>query len=399
MNTPRGLVVLGATGSVGRSTLDVAARHPERFRVVALTAHHDVQGLAALCAQHDAAHAVIANAECFDDLALALREHGSGATPHAGPQALRDIVSLDGTHIVMAAIVGAAGLEPTLRAVELGHHVALANKESMVIAGDLFEKARQASGARLVPVDSEHNALFQSLPVDFAERGLAASGVEKLILTASGGPFRETPSAELAAVTPEQACAHPNWDMGRKISVDSATLMNKGLEVIEAHGLFGAPADMIDVVVHPQSIVHSLVAYRDGSVLAQLGMPDMRTPIAHALAWPERIEAGVARLDLATAGRLDFHAPDLDRFPCLRLAFDALRAGGKAPAVLNAANEIAVQAFLDAEIGFTRIPVIIESTLEATPAGAVASIDDVLAADQAARALARETIRKMSEHA
>ncbi len=392
MTAPAGLVILGATGSVGRSTLDVVARHPDRFSVLALTAHSDAEGLARLCAAHDAAYAVIADESRLSTLKDALRANGARAEALAGPSALEDVATLDDAEIVMAAIVGAAGLRPTLRAVMSGKRVALANKESMVIAGDLFDRERRASGAVIVPVDSEHNALFQSLPADFQSRGLRESGVDRLLLTASGGPFLDADPDTLAGVTPEQACAHPNWDMGRKISVDSATLMNKGLEVIEANGLFGAPAEMIEVVVHPQSIIHSLVAYRDGSVLAQLGMPDMRTPIAHALAWPDRIEAGVERLDLARAGRLDFQAPDTHRFPCLRLAFDALRAGGRAPAVLNAANEIAVQAFLDGEIGFTRIPAVIESTLTAAAPGPADTLDDVLAADAEARALAREQL-------
>lgn len=392
MSAPRRLVILGATGSVGRSTLDVVARHPDRFSILALTAHRDAAGLAELCAVHDAAYAVIADETEFEALKTALADRGARTRPLAGATALEEMAGHDDADIVMAAIVGAAGLRPTLQAVTRGKRVALANKESMVIAGALFGRACREHGAVIVPVDSEHNALFQSLPADFQARGLRAAGVDRLLLTASGGPFLDADPETLARVTPEQACAHPNWDMGRKISVDSATLMNKGLEVIEANGLFDAPADMIEVVVHPQSIVHSLVAYRDGSVLAQLGMPDMRTPIAHALAWPERIEAGVERLDLARAGRLDFHPPDTGRFPCLQLAYDALRAGGRAPAVLNAANEVAVQAFLDRRIGFARIPAIIESTLAAVAPGPANTLDEVQAADNEARAVARQQL-------
>jgi 1-deoxy-D-xylulose-5-phosphate reductoisomerase len=387
----RGIAILGATGSVGCSTLDVIARHPQRFNVVALSGHRNVQLLARQCLQHQPQLAVVADEAAAAELRALLGARGKAISVGCGPAALLEMVAMDAVELVMAAIVGAAGLEPTLKTAQLGKQLLLANKESMVIAGKLFEQAQQASGCDIIPVDSEHNALFQALPRGFRD-GLARVGVDKLILTASGGPFLNRQPAELQAVTPEQACAHPNWDMGRKISVDSATLMNKGLEVIEARWLFNAQPGEIDVVVHPQSIVHSLVSYRDGSVLAQLGMPDMRTPIAHALAWPERIEAGVARLKLSEVGRLEFFEPDLQRFPCLQLAYDALASAGSAPAILNAANEVAVQAFLDGRIGFMQIPQIIDQTLNDTQSNAIASLADVLEADAAARRSARAAL-------
>ncbi len=388
----RGIAILGATGSIGLSTLDVLARHPSRYRVEGLSGHSNPELLAELCARHGAKRAVISDAGQAETLERCLAEAGSDARVQAGPEALLDLVASDSVDTVMAAIVGAAGLQPTLHAAELGKRILLANKESMVIAGPLFRQVIEASGAELVPVDSEHNALFQSLPAEFAREGLAACGVRRLILTASGGPFLHTDAADLATVTPEQACAHPNWDMGRKISVDSATLMNKGLEVIEARWLFDADPDSIEVVVHPQSIIHSMVSYEDGSVLAQLGNPDMRTPIAHALAWPERISSGVDPLDLAAVGTLDFHAPDLNRFPCLGLAFRAMRAGGSAAATLNAANEVAVQAFLDREIAFMAIPGLVESVLDAATWNPATSLEDIMSADAEARALAREVV-------
>jgi 1-deoxy-D-xylulose-5-phosphate reductoisomerase len=304
-----------------------------------------------------------------------------------GEAALVTAATLPGADMVMAAIVGAAGLAPTLAAARAGRRILLANKEVLVMAGELFMHAIHACGATLLPVDSEHNAIFQALPPDFS-RGLEACGVERILLTASGGPFRTLPLAAIADVTPEAACAHPNWVMGRKISVDSATMMNKGLEVIEAHWLFAAPPDMIEVVVHPQSVIHSAVRYADGSVLAQLGNPDMRTPIAYAMAWPERIAAGVEPLDLFKVGRLDFFPPDYGRFRCLQLAYDVLRAGGTAPAILNAANEVAVAAFLDRRLSFPGIPKLIEETLAAVVAGPEGSLDDVLAADAEARRFA-----------
>jgi 1-deoxy-D-xylulose-5-phosphate reductoisomerase len=397
---PRGIAILGATGSIGLSTLDVIARHPDRFRVEALSGHGNPLGLAELCLRHGARRAVISDPAGAEALQEALQREGSDTEVLVGPQALLAMVEDERVDTVMAAIVGAAGLAPTLRAAELGKRILLANKESMVIAGPLFRRVIERSEAELVPVDSEHNALFQSLPAEFAERGLKACGVRRLILTASGGPFLHADAATLAAVTPEQACAHPNWDMGRKISVDSATLMNKGLEVIEARWLFNADPDQIDVVVHPQSIIHSMVAYEDGSVLAQLGLPDMRTPIAHALGWPERIASGVGALDLASVGSLEFHAPDLNRFPCLALAFRAMRAGGSAAATLNAANEIAVQAFLDETIAFNAIPGLVEAVLDEASWNEAASLDDIMSADREARALARQVVEaKGRKHA
>ncbi|MEE4174371.1 MAG: 1-deoxy-D-xylulose-5-phosphate reductoisomerase [Xanthomonadales bacterium] len=391
----RGITILGATGSIGISTLDVLSRHPDRYRVEGLSGHSNPALLAELCARHGARRAVISDPAQAEALERALAAAGSDARIQVGSDALLDLVADDAADTVMAAIVGAAGLAPTLHAAKLGKRILLANKESMVIAGPLFRRVVEASGAEIVPVDSEHNALFQSLPEDFARKGLAACGVRRLILTASGGPFLHTEAGELATVTPEQACAHPNWDMGRKISVDSATLMNKGLEVIEARWLFDADPDTIEVVVHPQSIIHSMVSYADGSVLAQLGNPDMRTPIAHALAWPERIASGVGPLDLAAVGTLEFHAPDLNRFPCLGLAFRAMRAGGSAAATLNAANEIAVQAFLDREIAFMAIPGLVESVLDEASWNAATSLEDIMRADREARALARRAVQQL----
>ncbi len=385
------LAVLGATGSIGTATLDVVARHPQRYQVYGLSAHSQVHELARLCQQTGAEVAVISDPERYQDLQRALSAAGSKARALAGPEGLLELVEQDQVTTVMAAIVGAAGLAPTLRATELGKRVLLANKESMVIAGPLFRHTLEQSSATLIPVDSEHNALFQALPSDHQD-GLAQCGVEQLILTASGGPFLHASETDLEAVTPAQACKHPNWDMGRKISVDSATLMNKGLEVIEARWLFNAAPDQLDVVVHPQSIVHSLVRYRDGSLLAQLGLPDMRTPIAHALAWPERIESGVAALDLTAMEKLEFHAPDRNRFPCLALAFEAMQAGGSAAASLNAANEIAVQAFLDGEIGFTDIARVVAHTLDQAGSHGAASLGHIMAADREARTLARTVI-------
>jgi 1-deoxy-D-xylulose-5-phosphate reductoisomerase len=379
-----GITVLGATGSIGQSTLDVVRRHPDRYRVVALTAHRQVERLVADCLEFAPRLAIVGDAGSAADVSARLAAAGSRTEVAWGEEALVAAATHPEATMVMAAIVGAAGLAPTLAAARAGRRILLANKEVLVMAGELFMHAVHAHGATLLPVDSEHNAIFQALPPDFS-RGLAACGVEKILLTASGGPFRSLPLSALADVTPEEACAHPNWVMGRKISVDSATMMNKGLEVIEAHWLFAAPPEMIQVVVHPQSVIHSAVQYADGSVLAQLGNPDMRTPIAYAMAWPERIAAGVEPLDLFKIGRLDFHPPDFSRFRCLQLAYDALRAGGTAPALLNAANEVAVAAFLERRLSFTGIPALIEETLAAVAAGPEGSLDDVLAADAAAR--------------
>ncbi len=383
------ICILGSTGSIGESTLDVIARNPDRFRVVALTANHNTKKLAQQCARFAADVAVIADPSRVSELAAQLEEAGSKAEILAGQEGLASAATLPETDAVMAAIVGAAGLEPTFRAAQQGKKILLANKESLVIAGEVFIAEARRSGSPVLPVDSEHNAIFQSLPPEFAN-GLDAIGVEKIILTASGGPFLDLPAAQLEAVTPEQACAHPNWDMGRKISVDSATLMNKGLEVIEARWLFNAHPDQIDVLVHPQSIVHSMVSYRDGSVIAQLGTPDMRTPIANVLAWPDRIDAGVAHLNLAQINDLSFREPDLERFPCLALAFAAMKTGDSAPAILNAANEVAVERFLDGRIGFRNIPELVEEVLNRVPVTSLASLEDVMEQDRLARSRAIE---------
>ncbi len=386
-----GVAVLGSTGSIGVSTLDVIARHPERFQVIALTANGNHRRLFEQLRRFAPRYAVMADPDAARILADAVRREGLATQVLAGPEALEQVVTLDEVEQVMAAIVGAAGLPPALAAARAGKRVLLANKEALVVAGDLFMRAVAEGGAELLPIDSEHNAIFQCMPAGF-RAGRAARGVSGILLTASGGPFREWPLEALETVTPEQACAHPNWDMGRKISVDSATMMNKGLELIEACWLFATDVDHVQVVVHPQSVVHSLVQYTDGSVLAQLGNPDMRTPIAHAMAWPERIDSGVAPLDLFAIARLDFEAPDARRFPCLRLAAEAMRAGGTAPAVLNAANEIAVQAFLDRRLAFTAIPRLIERVLAAMPPRPVESLRQLLAVDSEARRQAERFI-------
>ncbi|MDZ4731807.1 MAG: 1-deoxy-D-xylulose-5-phosphate reductoisomerase [Xanthomonadales bacterium] len=385
------VTILGSTGSIGVNTLDVIARHRERFHVLALTAHSNVQLLAEQCAQHHARYAIISDISRAADLRLALSQAGSAAKVLAGAEGLLAAATLAEADIVMAAIVGAAGLKPTLAAAKAGKKILLANKESLVIAGGLFMQAAKDAGACVLPVDSEHNAIFQSLPLGW-QSGLEDCGVERIILTASGGPFLNTPLADMAQITPTQACKHPNWEMGRKISVDSATLMNKGLELIEAHWLFSAQPDQLDVVVHPQSIIHSMVAYRDGSVLAQLGTPDMRTPIAYALAWPERIEAGVQRLNLAQMSDLTFREPDLDRFPCLGLAYAAMSDSASAPITLNAANEVAVQCFLDSQIRFDQIAALVGQVLERAERSAVNSLEDVFELDRDARAQAKEVI-------
>lgn len=384
------ITILGATGSIGASTLDVLARHPDQYSVYALTAHGRVEELAEACRRHRPRRAVVGTPDAAARLATLLA--GLDTSVEHGEQALCDVASSPDTDTVMAAIVGAAGLAPTLAAARAGKKVLLANKEALVMSGQLFMDAVREHGATLLPIDSEHNAIFQSLPQGYANaygRDPDAAGVAKILLTASGGPFLNRAVETLGDVTPDEACKHPNWVMGRKISVDSATMMNKGLEVIEAHWLFGAPADRIEVVIHPQSVIHSMVSYVDGSVLAQLGNPDMRTPIAHALAYPQRIASGVAQLDLTEMAALQFHKPDFERFPCLALAFDALRAGGTAPALLNAANEVAVQAFLDREIGFRDIDRVIAQVMDAVPHGPAPSIDAVLEQDARAREAAR----------
>ncbi|HWT15337.1 MAG TPA: 1-deoxy-D-xylulose-5-phosphate reductoisomerase [Patescibacteria group bacterium] len=385
------VAVLGATGSIGASTLDVIARHPDRFRASALSAHRDVDALLDLCTRFRPDVAVVADASRLDELAAGLKSRNLDTDALAGHDALDAIAADTCFDTVVAAIVGAAGLSSTLAAARAGKRLLLANKEAVVMSGELLVRTARGHGATIIPLDSEHNAIFQCLPRDDA-RTPEAAGVTRLILTASGGPFRGWPRERLRSVSPEQACAHPRWKMGRKISVDSATLMNKGLEVIEAQRLFGIAAQRIEVLVHPQSIVHSLVEYADGSQLAQLGSPDMRTPIAHALAWPERIEAGVTRLDLAAAGRLDFEAPDHDAFPCLSLAFSALRAGGSAPIVLNAANEVAVANFLAGHIGFLDIERVIDHCLQHSVNEAADTLEHIVDIDRTARAAAAEAL-------
>jgi len=387
------ITILGATGSIGASTLDVVARHPDRYRVYALTAYSRMEELAAQCERFLPQVAVAGSAEAAQRLSDLLRQKGLRTEVAYGEEALCAAASAAGCDTVMAAIVGAAGLAPTLAAARAGKKVLLANKEALVMSGRLFMEAVSASGATLLPIDSEHNAIFQCLPPSY-RRDLAEHGVAKILLTASGGPFLTRSVDTLDNVTPEEAVAHPNWVMGRKISVDSATMMNKGLEVIEAHWLFGADASRIEVVIHPQSVIHSMVAYVDGSVLAQLGNPDMRTPIAHALAYPERIASGVNAVDLAQIGQLAFQRPDFVRFPCLKLAYDALIAGGTAPALLNAANEVAVEAFLDRKIGFREIDRLISRVMEQLPHGEITEIGALLEHDRRAREAAKSFIGK-----
>jgi 1-deoxy-D-xylulose-5-phosphate reductoisomerase len=394
----RTLTLLGATGSIGASTLDVVARHPQRFRVAALAANRDWEKLAALCRTHRPAYAAMLDVAAARALAQALAADGLSTRVLDGPEGLAFVAALPEVDTVLAAIVGAAGLAPTLAAARAGKRILLANKEALVIGGPLFMRAVEEGGAVLLPIDSEHNAIFQCLPAGY-DRVPGRAGVRRLLLTASGGPFRTRALADLPHVTPDEACAHPNWKMGRKISVDSATMMNKGLEVIEAHWLFGVPAEAIKVVIHPQSVIHSLVEYVDGSVLAELGHPDMRTPIAQALALPDRIESGVPPLELAKLAGLAFEEPDASRFPALPLAFAALAAGGTAPAILNAANEVAVAAFLDRAIRFTDIAAICAATLDRLPARPAASFDDALAADAEARRVATSLLVHPAESA
>ena len=388
------LTVLGSTGSIGASTLDVVARHPDKFRIVALTANLQVDLLFRQCVQFRPQYAVLLDEDAATRLRQLVREAGLSVEVLCGVAALEQVSVLPEVDAVMAAIVGAAGLRPTLAAARAGKKILLANKETLVMAGSVFMDAVRASGSVLLPIDSEHNAIFQALPQGY-DGDLARNGVRRILLTASGGPFRDTPLSGLADVTPEQACTHPNWSMGKKISVDSASMMNKGLEVIEARWLFNASADDIQVVVHPQSVIHSLVEYVDGSVIAQLGNPDMRIPIAYGLAWPERIDSGVKSLDLFKVATMNFSAPDFDRFPCLALAYQALRAAGTAPPMLNAANEVAVSAFLDRQIPFLAIPRIIAGVLDALPVKAVGSLDDVLDADAEARHAAQQHIQRL----
>jgi 1-deoxy-D-xylulose-5-phosphate reductoisomerase len=391
LTMPRRIALLGATGSIGASALDVVARHPDRFIVDALSAHSRVDDLLQLCEKFRPRLAVVADAAAYPALRDGLSARGLATVAMAGADALDAIAADDHNDTVVAAIVGAAGVASTLAAARAGKRLLLANKESVVLAGAVLMREAAVHGARILPIDSEHNAIYQCLPADGGRQG-----VRRLVLTASGGPFRGRSRDSLQDITPDQACAHPNWVMGRKISVDSATLMNKGLEVIEAHHLFGLPADRIDVVVHPQSVIHSLVDYVDGSMLAQLGNPDMRTALAYGLAWPERIDSGVASLDLAALARFDFQPPDPATFPCLGLAYAALRAGGTAPAVLNAANEVAVAAFLDRRLPFLGISALIESTLAAMGTEPADDLAVLLAHDNEARHRARELLNRMT---
>lgn len=392
----KGICILGATGSIGVSTLDVVARHPDQYRVVALTANGNIDALFLQCLAHKPDYAVVANPANAD--AFKAKIAGSPIahiTVLAGAEALETVATLESVDAVMAAIVGAAGLLPTLAAAKAGKTVLLANKEALVMSGGIFMQAIAESGATLLPIDSEHNAIFQCMPAGYTT-GHTAKQARRILLTASGGPFRQTPIADLDAVTPEQAVAHPKWDMGRKISVDSATMMNKGLELIEACLLFNMDPDAIQVVIHPQSIIHSMVDYVDGSVLAQMGNPDMRTPIAYAMAWPERFDSGVAPLNIFEVKHMDFEQPDLNRFPCLRLAYEAIKAGGIMPTVLNAANEVAVDAFLNEKIKFTDIAKIIERGMARFQADSADSLELILQADSQARQVANDIIAELT---
>ena len=402
---PIGVTILGATGSIGVSTLDVISRHPDRYRVVALTANSQIDRLVEQAIAFAPEYVVLVDAAAAEQAEKKCRDAGLDTTVLSGVEGLETVAALEQVQQVMAAIVGAAGLRPTLAAAHAGKRILLANKEALVMSGQLLLDAVQASGAELLPIDSEHNAIFQSMPGDFIcahsdsrpENALNGLGIKCILLTASGGPFRTTDPAQLETVSPDQACAHPKWKMGRKISVDSATMMNKGLEVIEACWLFNTTPDHIQVVIHPESVIHSMVSYDDGSVLAQLGNPDMRTPIAHAMAWPQRMASGVTELDLFEVAQLNFERPDMERFPCLSLAYKAGKTGGTSPAIMNAANEVAVQSFLDEEIGFTAIPNIISETMAAIDAQPASSLDVVLAADSAAREVATSLLQQHAE--
>jgi 1-deoxy-D-xylulose-5-phosphate reductoisomerase len=393
----RHIAILGSTGSIGVNTLDVIRAHPDRFKVVALTAATQIERLAQQCIEFKPVIAVVADADGATQLSKLLQDKQISTQVLFGPEALVSAVTQSGCDTVMAAIVGAAGLVPTLAAAQAGKRVLLANKEALVMSGNLFMQAMKAGGGELLPIDSEHNAIFQCLPDQFTKNPSDRSGVEELWLTASGGPFRDRPLADLAGITPEQACAHPNWVMGKKISVDSATMMNKGLEVIEALWLFGLPLEKIKVLIHPQSVVHSMVRYRDGSVLAQMGQPDMRTPIAHGLAWPERIAAGVAPLDLTQLAGLSFSEPNFAQFPCLSLAFTAAKAGGTAPAVLNAANEVAVAAFLNTGLPYLKIAEVVAHCLNTLPQTSASSLEVILEADTRARQVANQCIHDLQK--
>lgn len=392
----KGICILGATGSIGVSTLDVVARHPDQYRVVALTANNNIDVLFEQCLLHRPQVAVVVD----DSKAAAFQDkikHSavSGMEVLSGAAALAQVATMASVDSVMAAIVGAAGLLPTLAAAKAGKTVLLANKEALVMSGDIFMQAVNTSGAQLLPIDSEHNAIFQCMPEGYIA-GNHANQVRRILLTASGGPFRQMPIADMENVTPAQAVAHPNWDMGKKISVDSATMMNKGLEMIEACLLFNVNPDKIQVVIHPQSVIHSMVDYVDGTVLAQMGNPDMRIPIAHALAWPERFESGAEPLNIFSVKRMDFEEPNLERFPCLRLAYQAIAAGGTMPAILNAANEIAVDAFLNEKIRFTEIPSVIERCMDSFEVKLADTLEIILDVDKMARSRSKEIIDRLS---
>jgi len=394
MDKIRGITILGSTGTIGVNTLDVIARHADRYKVIALTANTGVDRLFEQCMKHAPEYAAMVDESSATQLEQKIKQSGKSITVLSGVEGLEKVASLSQVDSVMAAIVGAAGLMPTLAAARAGKRILLANKEALVMSGAIFMDEVKNNGAELLPIDSEHNAIFQCMPNDFA-KGLKNTGVEKILLTASGGPFRTTPLSDLDSITPEQAVAHPNWVMGRKISVDSATMMNKGLEVIEACWLFDTSHDMIQVVLHPQSIIHSMVSYNDGSVLAQMGNPDMRTPIAHALGWPERIVSGVEPLDLFEVAKLEFEKPDFSRFPCLAMAYESLKMGGTATTILNAANEIAVDAFLNERLGFTKIAKVIEKTLHSVSSRLAENLDIILVADQQAREVAADCVLQM----
>ncbi len=387
------VTILGATGTIGVNTLDVISQHPHRFEVFALTANQNVDVLFNQCQKFNPRYAVTLKEQAADQLSAKLKQAGSATEVLSGMAALEFVSAHEKVDAVMAAIVGSAGLNPAIAAAKAGKRILLANKETLVMAGSIFMHAVEEGGATLLPIDSEHNAIFQVMPHE-KRASLNDSGVKKILLTASGGPFRKSSAEELKRVTVKQALNHPNWVMGPKITIDSATLMNKGLEVIEAHWLFNASAEQIEVVVHPQSVIHSMVEYVDGSVLAQLGNPDMRTPIAYALGYPERLQSGVSSLDLFKIGRLDFEAPDTDKFPCLRLAFDALKAGGNAAAIMNAANEVAVEAFIKEKIGFTDIPALIESVMESSQIKAVSDLEMLIVADKEARIAAEAWVKR-----
>jgi 1-deoxy-D-xylulose-5-phosphate reductoisomerase len=388
-NALNGITILGATGTIGLNTLNVLNQHRDEFEVIALTAHNNVDGLLAQCLEWSPHYAVMVSPPAAERLEQALKAVHSNVQVLSGIEGLTQVATLPEVNMVMAAIVGSAGLLPTLAAAQAGKRVLLANKEALVMSGQLFMDAVHENGAELLPIDSEHNAIFQCLPLTFRRaHGLEEIGVTRILLTASGGPFRTYPLDQLHEVTPDQACAHPNWKMGRKISVDSATMMNKGLEVIEACWLFATTPQYIEVVIHPQSIIHSMVEYVDGSILAQLGQPDMRTPIAHALAWPKRMTSGVSNLNLTQTGRLEFEPVDMTRFPCLHLAYQAMKAGGTTTTILNAANEIAVQAFLEKRLRFTAIPEVIEKTLAAVTGRQASHLGIILEDDAQAREVA-----------